>query len=317
MLRRGTSLLSSLLRPRERLVVDDLPASETAEKTEPRTKPSASRRAASLIDDEGSAYSPPAPLPVLRPASPAASPVSSPGGYDTVILTGAQNNEAILESFNADLLRLINLTQSTLTRAGRPQTGNGESVVSPLQKGIEIAERIEQRGRSLLVETSLTADQRPRVLCAAQNAQDQSVALRSARYTWQICAILTAVAGGSGTYARIKRLVVSVTELTGKVSAVLETGQGSEKAVAAEAAAHYRTVLSEQREILTVLKHDISASPLARRLGRAAVMSLVIAGESMTRVAARLAYPESATQRGAGPRRHDVNHGILRPLPSR
>lgn len=291
--------------------MDDASASESAEKTgESKPKPVSTRHTGSLIEDDSGAYTAP-----LAPR--AASPLPSPDDYNAVILTGAQNNEAILESFNADLLRLVNLTQSTLTRAGRPQTGSSDSVVSPLQKGIEIAERIEQRGRSLLVETSLTADQRPRVLCAAQNAQDQSVALRSARYTWQICAILTVVAGGGGTYARIKRLVVSVTELCGKVSAVLETGQGNEKAAAAEAAAHYRTVLAEQNEILSVLKHDIAAPPLARRLGRAAVTSLVIAGESMTRVAARLAYPESASERGAGPRRHDVNHGILRPLPPR
>lgn len=311
MLRRGTSLLSSLLRPRERLVIDDAPAAPEPDGDAPEPKPRSTRFATtntSLLDDDtGTVYR----------ASVANSAVN-PDDYGAVILTGAQNNEQILESFNADLLRLVNLTQSTLTRALRPQTGgSGEAGMGPLQKGIEIAERIEQRGRSLLVETSLTAEQRPRVLCATQNAQDQSVALRSARYTWQICAILTGIAGGSGTYARIKRLAGSVTELTGKVSGVLETGQGHEKAAAAEVAAHYRTVLAEQKEILTVLKHDISAPPLARRLGRAGVMSLVIAGESMTRVVARLAYPESATQRGAGPQRRDVNHGILRPLPPR
>ena len=307
MLRRGTSLLSSLLRPRERLIVDDAPLAEAATPEEPRpvrVRPAA----ASLLDDDHGAY---------KPASVSRS-TPSPDDYGAVVLTGAQNNDQILESFNEDLLRLVNLTQSTLTRALRPQTGaSGDAAQGPLQKGIEIAERIEQRGRSLLVETSLTTEQRPRVLCAAQNAQDQSVALRSARYAWQICAILSVAAGGGGTYARIKRLVTTVTELTGKVSAVLENGQGDEKAAAAEAAAHYRTVLSEQREILAVLKHDISAPPLARRLGRAAVMSLVIASESMTRVVARLAYPESASQRGAGPQRRDVNHGILLPLAPR
>lgn len=233
-------------------------------------------------------------------------------------VTGAQNNELILASFNDDLLKLVNLTQSTLTRAMRPQMGGmTEGVSGPLQKGIEIAERIEQRGRSLLLETSLTVEQRPRVLCATQNSQDQSVALRSARYAWQACTILTAIPGGNGTFARVKRLVATVTELNGKVSGVLETGAGTEKAAAAEVAAQYRHVLTEQTEILTILRHDISAPPLARRLGRAAVMSLVIAAESMARVAARLAYPESAAMRPAGPQRPTLNDGILRPLTPR
>lgn len=233
-------------------------------------------------------------------------------------VTGALNNELILNSFNEDLLKLVNLTQSTLTRAMRPQMGGmTEGVLGPLQKGIEIAERIEQRGRSLLLETSLTKEQRPRVLCATQNAQDQSVALRSARYAWQTCTILTSIPGGNGTFARVKRLVAAVTELNGKVSGVLETGQGTEKTAAAEVAVQYRAVLTEQNEILAILRHDISAPPLARRLGRAAVMSLVIAAESMARVAARLAYPESAAIRPTGPQRPGLNDGILRPLPPR
>ncbi|MBC7808452.1 MAG: hypothetical protein H7145_20145 [Akkermansiaceae bacterium] len=243
--------------------------------------------------------------------------VAQSGEPDRAV-TGAQNNELILDSFNDDLLKLVNLTQSTLTRAMRPQSGGmTEGVLGPLQKGIEIAGRIEQRGRSLLLETSLTKEQRPRVLCATQNAQDQSVALRSARYAWQTCAILTSIPGGNGTFARVKRLVAAVTELNGKVSGVLETGQGTEKAAAAEVAVQYRAVLTEQSEILTILRHDISAPPLVRRLGRAAVMSLVIAGESMARLAARLAYPESATTRPTGSQPAGLNDGILRPLSPR
>lgn len=245
--------------------------------------------------------------------------VSSPQADETgQAISGAHNNELILNSFNEDLLKLVNLTQSTLTRAMRPQMGGmTEGVLGPLQKGIEIAERIEQRGRSLLLETSLTKEQRPRVLCATQNAQDQSVALRSARYAWQTCTILTSIPGGNGTFARVKRLVAAVTELNGKVSGVLESGQGTEKTAAAEVAVQYRAVLTEQNEILAILRHDISAPPLARRLGRAAVMSLVIAAESMARVAARLAYPESAAIRPTGPQRPGLNDGILRPLPPR
>ena len=150
-------------------------------------------RSTSLLDavdrEGGSVYAPSA-------------PVADPSGMTAP--TGAVNNDLILQSFDTDLLTLVNLTQSTLTRAMRPQIGGrGEGVLGPLQKGIEIAERIEQRGRSLLLETSLTHEQRPRVLCAAQNAGDQSVALRSARYAWQTCAILTAIPGGNGTFARV------------------------------------------------------------------------------------------------------------------
>ena len=304
MLRRGSSLISSLLRPKERLVPEDIAPKEPTP-----------------LKDQAVTYSGRGSL-LDAVDSIASSRYVSSNQVDDLSFanapTGAQNNDVILLSFNDDLLNLVNLTQSTLTRAMRPQMGGKmEGTLGPLQKGIEIAERIEQRGRSLLLETSLTKEQRPRVLCATQNAQDQSVALRSARYTWQACAILTAIAGGNGTFARVKRMVAAVTELNGKVASVLETGQGTEKAAAAEVASQYRMVLVEQTEILTILRHDISAPPLARRLGRAAVMSLVIAGESMTRVAARLAYPESAANRPMGPQRASLNDGMLRPLPPR
>jgi uncharacterized protein YqiB (DUF1249 family) len=301
MLRSGRSLISSLLRPKGK--VETAEVSSIVEPA-PKDETSVFSGRGSLLDA--------AERSTVSHASYAQADESSPA------VSGAQNNELILDSFNGDLLKLVNLTQSTLTRSMRPQMGGmTEGVLGPLQKGIEIAARIEQRGRSLLLETSLTVEQRPRVLSATQNAQDQSVALRSARYAWQACAILTSIPGGNGTFARVKRLVAAVTELNGKVANVLETDQGTEKIAAAEVAAQYRAVLIEQTEILTILRHDISAPPLARRLGRAAVMSLVIAGESMARITARLAYPDSATIRPAGPQRPSLNDGILRPLPPR
>ncbi len=302
MLRRGSSLISSLLRPKTKKGGEEIPSL-----TEPAPKD-----AAVSYSGRGSL------IEATDRVANTGTVVSTQSEESAHGFAGAQNNELILDSFNVDLLNLVNLTQSTLTRAMRPQMGGmTEGVLGPLQKGIEIAQRIEQRGRSLLLETSLTKAQRPRVLCATQNAQDQSVALRSARYAWQACAILTSIPGGNGTFARVKRLVAAVTELNGKVSGVLESGQGTEKTAAAEVAVQYRAVLTEQSEILTILRHDISAPPLARRLGRAAVMCLVIAAESMARVAARLAYPESATIRPAGPQRPTLNDGILNPLPLR
>ncbi len=306
MLRRGTSLLSSLLRPRDKKIPEDIATAEPTPYKDPAASYSGRAGGGGSLLDDGD----------LALAARRSTVVDDLGAASS--LTGAQNNELILLSFNEDLLKLVNLTQSTLTRSMRPQVGGKtEGTLGPLQKGMEIAERIEQRGRSLLLETSLTAEQRPRVLCATQNAQDQSVALRAARYAWQTCAILTSIPGGNGTFARVKRLVAAVTELNGKVSMVLETGNGTERAAAAEVAHHYRTVLTEQAEILIILRHDIAAPPLARRLGRAAVTSLVIAGESMTRVVARLAYPESAGNRSPAPQRPGLNDGILRPLPTR
>lgn len=298
MLRRGTSIISSLLHPKGKKEFEEF---ATLVEPSPKSEEVIHGGRGSLLGGADRVGSDNGPTEEVAEKVP---PIS-----------GAQNNELILDSFNSDLLRLINLTQSTLTRAMRPQSGGmTDGVLGPLQKGLEIAERIEQRGRSLLLETSLTAEQRPRVLCAAQNAQDQSVALRTARYAWQACIILTSIPGGNGTFARVKRLVAAVTELNGKVSSVLEATDGTEREAAAEVAGHYRTVMTEQSEILTILRHDIAAPPLARRMGRAAVMSLVVAAESMARVAARLAYPESVSARPAGGQQPGLNDGVLRPL---
>ena len=312
MLRRGNSLLSTLLKSRG----TNVPNAPVGARSEVRTT------SGSLLDDpddrEGETQRT---LPASPPAGVGAN-ASSPEpirDFDEfgALPGGAAANERSLASFDADLLRLIQLTHSTLTRAIAAQTsGRAGSALEPVQKGLELAERVEQRGRGLLVETSLTAEQRPRVSCAAQNAQDQSVALRAVRSAWQTCAILAGTAGSAGTFARVKRLAGSVAELNATLAAVFESGQGTEKQAAAEVAARYRAVLTEQREILTLLRGDSTAPPLARRVGRAAVLSLVIAGESMTRVAARRAYPESAGT-SVAPKRPDINDGILRPLPLR
>ncbi|HVK05244.1 MAG TPA: hypothetical protein VM490_17330 [Armatimonadaceae bacterium] len=208
-----------------------------------------------------------------------------------------------------DLRMLLNMAGSTLTRAVRPTAGaKGQaSALGPVNKGLELAEGIEQKARGRLLETNLKKEDEPRLLTVVQNAQDAAVALRAARYAWQIGVLLTEVEGGVGVNARLKRLATSALEMNGRVVGVLE-GQEEAKVVASQ----FRAFLDVQVEVANALRGNTT---FAARLGRAALFSLGVCAESMTRIAARAALPDLAPRHLGGAARPDMNDGVLNPLP--
>ncbi|GEM_PF-2917886 len=204
----------------------------------------------------------------------------------------------------------MNLTGGTLTCAMRPSVGAGgrANPAGPLQVGLELAERLEQRTRGRLLETSLPPAEAARLTQVVQDAQDAAVALRTARYAWQISVLLVEAPGGVGVNARLRRLAGSALEMNGRVVGVLE-GQEEARAVASQ----YRDFLAVREEVAGAMSEGFAVSG---RLGRAALWSLTLCAESMARVAARAALPQHMQRPAAGQRRlADLNDGLLNPLP--
>jgi len=260
-----------------------------------------------------------------------------------------------IRAIDADLVSLLNMTGATLCRALRPPVGSssgsvarqvrvgtaaararatmaamasaegGEGVAAkhgganspfgPFPKGMEIAQSIEQRVRGLSLETSLTPQQAGRLERVSQNALDLHLALRCARYAWQISVLMNDDPLGRSVFARIKPVTQAVVELNGRVASVLE-GQHDTKEAAAAIAGQYRTVFGMQEEVVHSVRGEHS---VAARLARAGLCCLTLSAENMARVAARHALPDNALRPAvskiAPP--PDINDGILLPLTRR
>jgi hypothetical protein len=199
---------------------------------------------------------------------------------------------------------------------GAAKPGGGtNNPFGPFPKGMEIAQSIEQRVRGLSLETSLTPGQQGRLDRVSQNALDLHLALRCARYAWQISVLMNDDPLGRSVFARIKPVTQAVVELNGRVASVLE-GQHSTKDAAAAIAGQYRTVLGMQEEVTHSIYGEQS---VAARLARASLCCLTLSAENMARVAARHALPDdtlrAAPSKIAPP--PDINYGILLPLTRR
>jgi hypothetical protein len=193
-------------------------------------------------------------------------------------------------------------------------SGNGGSPFGPFPKGMEIAEGIEQKARGMRLETSVTPEQEARIDHVTANAQDLYLALRAARYVWQVCVVLNDDPQGRMLFARLKPVTQCVVEMNGRVAAALEGQHGSSEAAAA-VAGQYRNFLEMRAEVARSVHGE--HSPVSR-MTRAALLSLTVCAENMTRVAARYTLPAGARRPGnprGVPPPPDINDGILQPLP--
>jgi len=229
--------------------------------------------------------------------------------------------EAALLALETDMLKLCTLTGGTLVRVKRPpattsptsaatpgrrrvnlsagaptesvvaDTGMSQNSQGPLEIGMELAQSIEQRARGLLLETSLTRMQQERLERLLQSVLDLIVALRAARYAWQISLLLPAEGGpGRAALPRLRRVVEQAIEMSSRVTFAIEGKEGAASSVAE----HYRTFLNVKTEAAEAFAEMRNAGLLpqtTRRLVRAALFTLTVSAESMAKVAARFALP--------------------------
>lgn len=267
--------------------------------------------------------------------------------------------EVPLRALEQDLITLCNLTGSTLLRVKRPpvapvgvgptgrrrivqpggaaspagaetdapeaSAGSGmfsEANAGPLETGMELGQSIEQRARGLLLETNITPAQNERLDRVLQSVLDLICALRAARYAWQICQLLPQE-GPAGRVAlpRLRRVVAQTVEVSGRVIFVIEGQEGAAGAVAE----HYRAFLAVKAETAShfgELREVGTLTQMARRLVRAALLSLTVSAESMAKVAARYSLPLGTASRELVRQQEKYRHldrgdDLLAPLPRR
>lgn len=221
----------------------------------------------------------------------AAAPVAIPGAI-TENLAGS-NFKALQSAFNA----LVHSCAESISRSVEHYQAEDVWSIGTMSGCIALADTLEVRARGFLSHSQLSPEQVNEVFRMVRSVTDLRCVARSALHASRLSWLLRSEATGQAALD-IARTVGDASVRVGfSTAAALERGSAYAAQNAALSYREVETLLNDAMNLVAVnaplptSSSDSAAelSPVVRRLTRAAVWNMAVAGESMARVAARFA----------------------------